>query len=254
LIASALSFVAGLSVLLLVFLDSLGSPNSYGGFISNPLVLDQALQGTFMDSVVGRANALPEALLVQFAINWFLALSMFLLGLAAGRSGLLAQPSQHLRLWRSLVAIGLVFGLPAGILSAWLTLIPEDSNGVYSTLGIVLGFALAPALSAGYVGAIALISHYKFMKYTEPAGRMSLTGYLGESIILSAIFCGWGLGLFGVLSLSQAFVVALTVWVSLELFAKFWLRWFSYGPFEWALRCWSNWEIVPIRKKQHKFS
>jgi len=248
LIASAVSFLLGLVLLALVFFESLTTANTEGGFISNPAALDQALSGSFLESVVGRADALPEALVVQLVINWFPALSMFLLGLAAGRAGMLSDAAKHTRLWRSLVVVGVVVGLPAGIASAWLALVPEDPSGVYGIAGIAVGFAFAPALSAGYVGAIALLSHRRFMSYTEPAGRMSLTGYLGESILLSAIFCGWGLGLFGVLNLTQSLLVALVVWAALEIFAKQWLRWFTYGPFEWVLRSWSNLEIAPLRR------
>ena len=248
LIASAVSFILGLALLALVFFETLSAANSSGGFISNPASLDQALRGSFLESVVGRANALPEALLVQLVINWFPALSMFLLGLAAGRAGILSDPAKHINLWRSLVVVGIVVGLPAGIASAWLALVSEDPNGVYGIAGVAIGFALAPALSAGYVGAIALLSHRRFMAFAEPAGRMSLTGYLGESILLAAIFCGWGLGLFGLLTLTQALLVALGVWIALELFAKQWLRQFAYGPFEWMLRSWSNLEIAPLRK------
>ena len=173
---------------------------------------------------------------------------MFLLGLAAGRVGLLSDPAKNITLWRSCVIVGVLVGLPAGITSAWLALVPEDPTGVYGIAGVVVGFALAPALSAGYVGAIALLSHRRFMSYAEPAGRMSLTGYLGESILLAAIFCGWGLGLFGALSLTKALLVALGVWIALEIFAKQWLRSFAYGPFEWTLRSWSNLEIARFRK------
>ena len=248
LFASAFSYVIGLALLALVFFETRSAENSAGGFITNPTALDEAIRGTFLDSVVGRANALPEALLVQLVINWFPALSMFLLGLAAGRVGLLSDPSKHKRLWRSCVIVGVLVGLPAGITSAWLALVPEDPTGVYGIAGVVVGFALAPALSAGYVGAIALLSHRRFMSYAEPAGRMSLTGYLGESILLAAIFCGWGLGLFGALSLTKALLVALGVWIALEIFAKQWLRSFAYGPFEWTLRSWSNLEIARFRK------
>ena len=248
LFASAFSYVIGLALLALVFFETRSAENSAGGFITNPTALDEAIRGTFLDSVVGRANALPEALLVQLVINWFPALSMFLLGLAAGRVGLLSDASKHKRLWRSCVIVGVLVGLPSGITSAWLALVPEDPTGVYGIAGVVVGFALAPALSAGYVGAIALLSHRRFMSYAEPAGRMSLTGYLGESILLAAIFCGWGLGLFGVLSLTQALLVALGVWIALEIFAKQWLRSFAYGPFEWILRSWSNLEIATFRK------
>ena len=248
LFASAFSYVIGLALLSLVFFETRRATASAGGFITNPTALDDAIKGSFLDSVVGRANALPEALLVQLVINWFPALSMFLLGLAAGRVGLLSDPAKNKTLWRSCVIVGVLVGLPAGITSAWLALVPEDPTGVYGIAGVVVGFALAPALSAGYVGAIALLSHRRFMSYAEPAGRMSLTGYLGESILLAAIFCGWGLGLFGVLNLTQALFVALGVWIALEIFAKQWLRSFAYGPFEWTLRSWSNLEIATFRK------
>ena len=248
LFASVFSYLIGLVLLTLVFFETRGTESSAGGFISNPDALDKALTGSFLDSVVGRANAIPEALLVQLFINWFPAMSMFLLGLAAGRIGLLSDPTKNKTLWRKCVIVGVFVGLPAGIASAWLALVPEDPNGVYGIAGVVVGFALAPALSAGYVGAIALLSHRRFMSYTEPAGRMSLTGYLGESILLAAIFCGWGLGLFGLLSLTQALIVALSVWIALEIFAKLWLRNFAYGPFEWILRSWSKFEIATFRK------
>ena len=248
LFASVFSYLIGLVLLTLVFFETRGTESSAGGFISNPDALDKALTGSFLDSVVGRANAIPEALLVQLFINWFPAMSMFLLGLAAGRVGLLSDPTKNKTLWRKCVIVGVFVGLPAGIASAWLALVPEDPNGVYGIAGVVVGFALAPALSAGYVGAIALLSHRRFMSYTEPAGRMSLTGYLGESILLAAIFCGWGLGLFGLLSLTQALIVALGVWIALEIFAKLWLRNFAYGPFEWILRSWSKLEIATFRK------
>jgi uncharacterized protein len=248
LIASAVSFLLGLALLTLLFFESQAAVNTAGGFISNPAALDQALKGSFLESVVGRANALPEALVVQLVINWFPALSMFLLGLAAGRAGLLSAPARYTRLWRACVIVGSLIGLPAAIASAWLALVPEDPTGVYGIAGVAVGFALAPALSAGYVGAIALISNKRFMSFAEPAGRMSLTGYLGESIVLAAIFCGWGLGLFGLLSLTHALLIALGVWVALEIFAKLWLRRFAYGPFEWILRSWSNLEVAPLRK------
>jgi uncharacterized protein len=248
LFASAFSYVIGLALLTLFFFETRRTENSARSLISDTTALDEAIKGSFLDSVVGRANELPEALLAQIVLNWFPALSMFLLGLACGRVGLLSDPSKHIRLWRSCVIVGILVGLPAGIASAWLALVPEDPNGVYGMVGVGVGFALAPALSAGYVGAIALLSHRRFMSYAEPAGRMSLTGYLGESILLAAIFCGWGLGLFGTLSLTQCLLIALGVWVVLEVFAKQWLRRFAYGPFEWVLRSWSNLEIATFRK------
>jgi tRNA dimethylallyltransferase len=76
LIASAISYLIGLVLLALVFVESVGAESSSGGFITDPIALDQALQGTFIEAVVGRATALPEALLVQIVINWFPSLEV----------------------------------------------------------------------------------------------------------------------------------------------------------------------------------
>lgn len=249
LLASALSYAIGLALLTLVFLEASRIDGPSGGFISNPDLLDEAIKGSFLDAVVGRASALPEALLIQIVINWFPTLSMFLLGIAAGRVQLLSDPEKHKHLWRSLVFIGAFVGIPAGLASAWLSVLADDSNGMTGIAGVLIGFALAPTLTAGYVGVISLLSHRRFMKYTEPAGRMSLSGYLGESILLAAIFSGWGFGLYGVLSLTESLFIALGVWIFLEVFAKQWLKFFNYGPFEWLLRSWSELEMVPIKRQ-----
>ena len=50
------------------------------------------------------------------------------------------------------------------------------------------------------------------------------------------------------LTLTQALLVSLGVWIALEVFAKQWLRWFAYGPFEWILRSWSNLAVATLRK------
>jgi uncharacterized protein len=67
---------------------------------------------------------------------------------------------------------------------------------------------------------------------------MSLTGYLGESILLSLIFCGYGLGLFGQFGAASVLLIAIAVWLLLDLFAKSWQHFFQYGPFEQLLRAW----------------
>lgn len=100
------------------------------------------------------------------------------------------------------------------------------------------------------MGAAALLIRTRALIAAAPAGRMSLTGYLGESIVLAAIFCGWGLGLFGQLRIATAALITLGVWIALELVPHVWLRHFTYGPFEWALRCWSTHTWAPLRTKR----
>ena len=108
-------------------------------------------------------------------------------------------------------------------------------------LGLVaLGFITAPALTASYVALAALNTQSRLLKLAAPAGRMSLTGYLGESLLLGVIFSGWGLGWYGQLSLSVTMLITFGVWLALDVFAHLWLRRFAHGPLEWLLRWWST--------------
>lgn len=69
---------------------------------------------------------------------------------------------------------------------------------------------------------------------------MSLTGYLGESLLLAAFACGWGLGRLGTVGAAQAALLALGVWFTLECFAHLWQRRFAHGPAEHLLRRWTH--------------
>jgi uncharacterized protein len=248
LIGAAVAYGLGLLVWIAVVLASLGAPASSGGIVDNPAALDAAIRGGFGEAVMARLYMLPEALLTQAVLNWFPALAMFLLGLAAGRVNVLARPEEHQQLWRRLLWLALGVGLPAGLASAWLVLFARDPSGFNEVLGVALGFATAPALTGGYVALAALATRLRAVQVFVPAGQMSLTGYLGESILLTALCAGWGFGLYGALTLSQAALMSLGVWLALDVFASLWLRQFAYGPFEWLLRCWSKGQWLPLRR------
>ncbi len=248
LVGAGLAYLTGLALLALVVLAALDGGATAGGLVDDPEAPDAALRGGFLDAAAGRASALPGALLVQVVLNWFPALTMLLLGLAAGRAGVLAHPERHGRLWRVLLVVAAAVGLPAALVSGWLVILVDDPSGLAALAGVALGFGTAPALTGGYVAVVALATRSRVLRVTEAAGRMSLTAYLGESALLSAIFCGWGLGLFGRLGVAASALVAIAVWVALELFARLWLRRFAYGPAEWLLRSWSRLERVPLRR------
>ena len=248
LIGAALAYVIGASVLLLVAWSVVAEGGSgSGGIVPDAAALDRALLGTFGEAAFGRAAALPYALVFQALFNWSFALTMFLLGLVAGRRGLLAHPEKHRTLWQRLLVLACLIGLPGALASATL-FTTSAAETAQQTVAVVIGFATAPALTAGYVALAALGTRSRVLAMVAPAGRMSLTGYLGESILLAAIFCGWGLGLLGRLTAFPAALVALAVWAGLEVFARTWLARFQYGPFEWLLRAWSYRLSPPMRR------
>jgi uncharacterized protein len=74
---------------------------------------------------------------------------------------------------------------------------------------------------------------------------VSLTIYLGESVLLCVIFCGWGFGLFGTLGAAAATGVAIGCWALLAVLASLWLRRFAQGPLEWLV---GRWTKAPVRR------
>ena len=68
------------------------------------------------------------------------------------------------------------------------------------------------------------------------AGGSSLSVYLGQSIILSTIFSGYGLGLWGAVDRPTATAIALVVTAGLIAALSIWRTRLPLGPFEWLLR------------------
>jgi uncharacterized protein len=136
-----------------------------------------------------------------------------------------------------MMIVGLSVGLPLQVVAAWLQVTSISAGSVYSgagSLGLILGFSTAPVLAAGYVGALGWILSRRpaFLRTLTPAGRASLTVYIGESVLLSLLFCGYGLGFYGEWGAFPVMLAAVLSWVLLVLFARLWLNRFPRGPLE----------------------
>ena len=80
------------------------------------------------------------------------------------------------------------------------------------------------------------------------AGRAAFTNYLGTSILMTALFYGWGLGLYGTLSRIELWMPVVAMWALMLLWSKPWLDRFRYGPFEWLWRSLARGRLEPMRK------
>lgn len=237
LVTAAVSLVLAAGVLVLIVLDALETGITDAGIVLSPADFDRVLaEGSFIEAAAGRLEVLPEALIFQVAINWLPAFAMFALGLTAARTALFSEPERFTHVWRRMIVVALVVGLPLAALSGWLQVISSDPTGIDQVLGVALGFFAAPALTIGYVGAFALLTSTRWARGFAPAGKASLSIYLAESVVLSAVFCGWGLGLFGEVSVAVVAAMAIATWVVLDGAAALWLRHHRYGPMEYLLR------------------
>ena len=76
---------------------------------------------------------------------------------------------------------------------------------------------------------------------------MALTNYLTQSLVLTSLSYGWGLGL--ALKLNGFEVLGITVGLfALQVaISDLWLRKFRFGPLEWAWRCITYWKVLPMK-------
>lgn len=175
-------------------------------------------------------------------------LALFLVGVLFARSGVLSAPSQHPKTRNAALGLGLGVGLPLNLLA--LTQIgnpnPADFTPVWE---LFIGPLMAPA----YVMLIAMAVERGRMggvgRALEAVGRMSLTAYLSQSVLCTAIFYSWGGGLFGKLAPGQYVLVVPCVWAVNILFARWWLGRYSIGPMEWVLRSLTEGRRLPWRNE-----
>lgn len=201
-------------------------------------------QGGFLEAAVARLAAWPEAFgFIAFA-NGMAVWAMFAVGLVAGRRRCFADVGAHRSRWRRLAAAGWLLGLPPALWSAAVSVGGDGfaASDPAALVAVVVGFATAPFLSAGYVASLVLLQHRwpQALAMFRPAGQTSLSGYLGESIVLSLVFCGYGLALYGQVGAATAMAIGVATWLALDLFSKAWLARFAQGPFERLLKRFSG--------------
>jgi uncharacterized protein len=199
--------------------------------------LDEILQGgTFLESIPARLEVWLLSISAGIFLQGGLAFAAFLIGVRLARSSFLSSPldrATNLKLMKK----GLFLGLPIQIIAAVILLrneqATEPSESIY-LISLCVSFVTAPLLSMFYVGLIRKLveERPRLVLWMKPAGKMSLTIYISQSVITSLIFGPWGLGLFQDLQTWQVFILAFGIWLLLSYFAAQWLKRFEQGPLE----------------------
>ena len=199
--------------------------------------LDVILQnGTFLESIPARIEVWLLSISSGIFLQGGLAFAAFLLGLRLARSNFLSSPIEKAANSR-LMKKGLFFGLPIQVVAAAVLLrneqATEPSESIY-LIALFASFVAAPLLSMFYVGLIRKLVEERphLVLWMKPAGKMSLTIYISQSVATSLIFSPWGLGLFQDLQTWQVFLLAFGIWLLLSYFAAQWLQRFKQGPLE----------------------
>ncbi len=184
-----------------------------------------------------------------FFFGWE-TLAYMLFGMAALKSGFLRSEWATARYWR-VAAIGLGIAIPAYALMAWLLLRDGFSaQMVIAIFGAQTPFR--PAMVFAYAALIVLAARNGgwLAERIAAAGRAAFTNYLGTSILMTTLFYGYGVGLYGELSRIELWLPVFGVWALILLWSKPWLERFHYGPLEWLWRSLSRMSLQPMRRRE----
>ena len=184
-----------------------------------------------------------------FIFGWE-TLGYMLLGMAALKSGLLTGEWNDGR-YQRLAFICLAIAVPVYV--AIIAMIFADGftvEGLF-TWSFAATVPFRPLMVAGYAALIILATRRGgwLVDRIAAAGRAAFTNYLGTSIAMTALFYGWGLGLYGSMGRAELWLVVIAAWAVMLAWSKPWLDRFAYGPFEWLWRSLARWEVQPMRRR-----
>ncbi|NBC95453.1 MAG: DUF418 domain-containing protein, partial [Deinococcus-Thermus bacterium] len=142
-------------------------------------------------------------------------------------------------------------GVPATLV--WLLVRPPDPftfdvSALVDTLAFVVG---APALSIAYAATLALATRdpvwRRRLTPLAALGRVALSAYLMQSLVMTTLALGYGAGLYGSIGHAGATAMAIALLAIQVPLAGWWTRHFRFGPAEWLWRSLSYGRPQPMR-------
>ena len=218
-------------------LSHLSLPSIHMEWIARDLAQAQVVytHGSFWQVMGFEWNELPELLPLHIYVLPR-TIALFLFGAFCWRSGLLQKLRMKMRLLMGVGAGCLVAGIPLTVLTSQLAgsweVRPGEAN---DTMGLVGEMVLAVGYAAGILAVCTTPWGMRMLGWAAPLGRMAFTNYLLQSIVFSAIFFGWGLGLYG-MQVAPALLIGMGVYGMQVVLSDEWLRRYRFGPVEWLWR------------------
>lgn len=162
-----------------------------------------------------------------------------LLGLIAARLRWLEHAHHWQRAWQQIAQVALPVGLALNLLNGLACAVLGYQGLYYNALQQTVPLVIGPVLSLGVVAAVAERMHQGapwWLARLAPAGRYTLSMYLGTSLVLMLCLPAAGLGLgtrWGTVATFMASLVLYAVWISIALWMA---QRLMAGPVERLLR------------------
>lgn len=208
-------------------------------------------RGPLSAIVADHLAGLPLAWLRTLPFNGFETLGFMLLGMAMLKGGFLTGRWDGGQYWRTARHCFLI-GLPPMIaLAVWAIIAGFTPLTMFGIL-MLWSFPFRIPLAVGWAALILWLfarhrTHWLVARLAA-AGRLTLSNYLGATLIMTAIFHGWGLGLFARIGLAWLPLFVIGAWIVMLLWSPAWAKRFATGPAEWLWRSLARGHPQKIRK------
>lgn len=188
-------------------------------------------------------------------------LALMLLGMALYKWGFVTGQWPRRRYWQTLL-IGYGLGLPLVTFSfyyeyslhlantdAFLRYVEQHpvlwGSLIYPFQRILLVMAHASlVILLIQSGGSSLRAGRGLLNRLAAVGQMAFTNYIMQSVICTAVFLGYGLNQYAEWPFYQLFYLVAAIWVLQLIVSPLWLRYYQFGPLEWA------WRSLTYRKRQ----
>lgn len=111
-----------------------------------------------------------------------------------------------------------------------------------------------PALTLFYISLFVILLRKPVSKFSiavnalSATGRIPLTNYFLQYIIMSVLMLPYGFNLDGRLSSQHLLLLAIVVFLFQVVFSVYWTKQFIYGPMEWLWRSLTYMKLQRLKK------
>jgi uncharacterized protein len=210
-----------------------------------------AYAGYYSDAVKERAKILKRWHGKPFySPAWFDMYMIMLVGMALMKLDVLSA-SRSARFYWTIIAAGFLIAIPVNSLAFWQF---YKSGFEPLTMPVYLStYHIGRAgLALAYLSIFMLICKAGILRWLTRGlaniGQMAFSNYISHSVICSFIFYGYGAGMIGKFERHQLYMIVPAIWLFNFIFSALWLRYFRFGPLEWAWRSLTYWQRQPMRR------
>ncbi len=176
-----------------------------------------------------------------------------LLGMALYKNGVLTG-SRTRRFYAAMAAGGYLLGLPP-LLYVTGKIVESGFDPWVSQLSMAVYEYGRLTVGLGHLGLLLWIYSLGWFaplfSILARTGQMALTNYLLTSTLMTLLFNGYGFGKFATLERHELLYVVAGMWSINLILSPLWLRYFRFGPVEWAWRSLTYWQKQPFRAVSH---